>query len=160
MDLQSRFFQQQHFLFLSFFLLQINSIIDKTRSNASTTANTIIAPKDANISDAIAAPTNSPTTNARATAIITVIIPKHLLLLHLSSFLSQQNTSCGSIKVTSCITHLFDVLYYILCQIQRKDVKFRHFYINVQNFTSCFLFRFNYYPFSQLSFLMLFLLES
>ena len=77
------------FSFFIFFLLQINSIIDKTRSNASTTANTIIAPKDANISDDIAAaPTNSPITNARATAIITVIIPKHLLLLHLSSFLS------------------------------------------------------------------------
>ena len=59
----------------------------KTRSNASITANTIIAQKMLifHLLLLLHQP-NSPTTNARAIANITVIIPKHLLLLHLSSF--------------------------------------------------------------------------
>ena len=75
---------------MSFFLLQIIIIIDNIKSNARITAKTIIAAKDDKISEAIAAaPTNNPTTKAKAIANIIVTIPKHLLLLHFSFFSLQ-----------------------------------------------------------------------
>ena len=73
---------------MSFFLVHINKIIDNIRSNPNITAKTIIAGNANKITNAKAAPINSPITKVNANANIIVIIPKHLLLLHLFSFLS------------------------------------------------------------------------